>query len=234
MGVFRASTSDRILMFPPGCQRVLAYLALNEAASRSELAGALWPDHPQTRAQADLRTVLWRLRRTSLAFVEVSGNVLSLQEGVDVDLDEVTDWAQSAIAPTMATAVERRTSPRSAGLELLPGWDDEWLEAPRARVRMLQIQAFESIASQLLTAGRVPEAVPFVLHVIESDPLRESAQHLLMEIHIRQGNIPEALRQYEIYRTRLRSELGIEPGLRVTSLIGQYTSRPPAGSRAGH
>ena len=217
-------------MFTPVCQRVLAYLALHEAASRSEVAGALWPDQPQPRALSELRTALWRLQKVSRALILVSGHVLSMSEDTQVDVRDLGDWTMAAISPPVATVTDRYDLPRGAGLELLPGWDEEWLDAPRTRLRMLQIQAFESIATRLLNAGRVPEALPFVLQVVERDPLRESAQHLLLEIHVRQGNVPEALRQFTSYRTHLRTELGIEPGLRLTTLMGQYTQRRPSRS----
>lgn len=226
MGVFRASMPDRVLMFPPTGQRVLAYLALNEAAARSELAGALWPDHPQQRALSDLRTALWRLQRVCDHFVDSQGAALSLKPDVEVDIWALTAWATEAISPSASSVLERPQLPASLGRTMLPGWDENWLDVPRTRLHMLRVQALESVATRLLTAGRVAEAVPFVLSVLETDPLRESAQQLMLEIHLRQGNISDALRQFDHYRTQLRHELGIEPGLRVTTLIGQYAARP--------
>lgn len=228
MGVFRGWAGNRILLFAGAGQRVLAYLALHEAANRSEVAGALWPDLPQARAMADLRTVLWRLQQVSKAFVRTSGEVLYLHELVAVDVHVVDSWARTAISPVVSPVAERVQPPPGAGLELLPGWDDPWLDAPRTRLRMLQMQAYECVASRMLAAGRVPEALPFALHVVQADPLRESAQQLMMEIHLRQGNVGEALRQYERYRSQLWSELRISPGLRVTALISQFAGRTDA------
>jgi DNA-binding SARP family transcriptional activator len=228
MGVLRARAGGRPLLFSGAAQRVLAYLALHEAAGRAQVAGALWPDQPQPRADSDLRTALWRLQRISREFAEVSGGVLALRESVAVDVREITAWAIAEISPAAMLATDRCQPPPGAGLELLPGWDEPWLEAPRTRLRMLQTQAYECVAARLLAAGRVPEALPFALQVLQSDPLRESAQHLMMEIHLRQGNVGEALRQYRQYRALLRAELGIAPGLRVTALIGQYAGHVDA------
>lgn len=90
------------LLFSGAAQRVLAYLAVHDAAGRAELAGVLWPDLPQSRAQSDLRTALWRLRRVSRDFAETSGDVLYLHEHVAVDLRDVATWAAAAISPSVA------------------------------------------------------------------------------------------------------------------------------------
>lgn len=220
-------------MFSGTAQRILAYLALNGVAGRAQLAGALWPDHTQAQAQSDLRTALWRLQQVTRAFVESSGELLCLRESIVVDVNEVMVWANEAISPTTVTLMERTEPPRGAGLELLPGRVDPWLEPHRIRLQMLQTQAYECVASRLLAAGRVPEALPFALQVLQTDPLRESAQHLMLEIHLRQGNVGAALQQYAAYRELLASELGIEPGLRVTTLVGQYVGRGRLGAQVG-
>ena len=225
MGVFRATVSGRPVVFAGAAQRLLAYLALHGVTARSELSGALYPDNTQARAQSDLRTVLWRLQRVSRAFIETSGELLYVSDSVRVDVDDIMAWANEAISPTVMTIMEHVQLPRGAGYELLPGWDHGWLESHRTRVRMLQTQAYECIASRLLSGGREPEALPFALHVLQAEPLRESAQRLMLEIHLRQGNVGAALKQYEGYRTMLRRELGIAPGLRVTALISQYAGR---------
>jgi DNA-binding SARP family transcriptional activator len=229
LGVFRAFTASRACVFSGTAQRILAYLALNGAAARAQLAGELWPDHSQSQAQSDLRTALWRLHQVSRAFVESTGDLLSLHESISVDVDDVIAWANEAISPTTMTFTERNEPPRGAGLELLPGRSDSWLEPHRTRLRMLQTQAYECVAARLLAAGRVPEALPYALQVLQGDPLRESAQHLMLEIHLRQGNVGAALQQYEAYRVLLAGELGIEPGLRVTTLVGQYVGRGRLG-----
>ncbi len=210
--VFVSATSAR---------RVLAYLAINGVTGRDRVAAELWPD--SDRCNAELRTALWRLRQSCPEFLEDGDNVLSLADGVAVDLDEVNAWADEAIAPSVFTSANQSVQPPAgAGQELLPGWPDPWLDAPRTRLRVWQIQAFEALASRLLAAGRTAEAVKYALHASQAEPLRESAQCLMLEIHLRQGNVNEAILHYDAYCTRLRDALGITPGMRVTSLIAPY------------
>ncbi|GAA4671767.1 AfsR/SARP family transcriptional regulator [Phytohabitans rumicis] len=218
LGPFRARRGEHPVTLPRSAARVLAFLAIHSAASRQQVSGALWPDVPQSRASSDLRTALWRLHRAADEFVLVGGETLAISELVAVDVQQVTDWATQ----TVASAGDRPPPPRGSGRELLPGWDEEWLEDARERIRLLTVQAFESVAERLLTAGRPAEALPYLLQVTEIDPLRESAQQLMVELHLRQRNVHEALRQYRRYERLVRRDLGIEPGVGLRSLLSRY------------
>jgi DNA-binding SARP family transcriptional activator len=52
-----------------------------------------------------------------------------------------------------------------------------------------------------------------------AEPLRESAHRLLIQVHLAEGNVAEAVRQYELYRGLLATELGIEPSLAIKRLL---------------
>lgn len=222
MGVFRVRRADGPpVMLPRAAGRLVAYLGVHGPTGRGELAGALWLDSTQSRANADLRTALWRLRKaTGPLLIHVTRSVVALSDAVVVDLHAVEGWALEAIAAA-PTAGTPDGPPPGAGRSLLPGWDEEWLSAPRERLRLLQVQANESIGYRLLTAGHAAEALPYALRVVQSDPLRESGNQLMVEIHLRQGNLIEASRHYERYRRLLHDELAIEPGIGITSLINR-------------
>lgn len=234
LGVFRASADARILNFPSSTRRLLAYLALNEVADRDQIATQLWPELPPDRAHSDLRTALWRLGRVSPDYIEVDGDTLALRDEVAVDVNRVLEWARHVLSLEITPLPnDRWEPPRNAGATLLPAWNEPWLDPHRTAVQMLQLQAFEMLSAKILAAGRVAEALPHALRVVQIDPLRESAQRLLIEIHLRQGNVSDALRQYASYRDLLHDELGISPGLQVTTLIGQFASREEASRRKG-
>ena len=52
-----------------------------------------------------------------------------------------------------------------------------------------------------------------------ADPLRESANRVLIEAHLAEGNLIEARRTYERYRDSVRRELGVDPGEQLASLV---------------
>ncbi|MGH4010092.1 MAG: AfsR/SARP family transcriptional regulator [Pseudonocardiaceae bacterium] len=101
-----------------------------------------------------------------------------------------------------------------------PGWGDDWLVESREELRLLQLYALEAASQRLLVAGRFGEAAGLALAALGLDPLRESANRLLIEIHLRDGNRPDALRQFHKYQQRLRLEMDIAPGPSLTALIG--------------
>lgn len=57
------------------------------------------------------------------------------------------------------------------------------------------------------------------LAAVQTDPLRESAHRTLVELHLADGNPAQAVRQYQSYRTRLRTELGMEPSPHIHELV---------------
>jgi DNA-binding SARP family transcriptional activator len=56
---------------------------------------------------------------------------------------------------------------------------------------------------------------------ISADPLRETAQRLLIEAHLAERNWREARRAFDLYRMLLRAELGVEPGCALRRLLEQ-------------
>src|SRR5690349_21319222 len=68
---------------PPGAQRLIALLALQERnLSRTFTAGLLWPDFTDPRAAANLRSTLWRVHRLCPPLIEATAARIRLGEGV--------------------------------------------------------------------------------------------------------------------------------------------------------
>ncbi|MEV0730292.1 BTAD domain-containing putative transcriptional regulator [Polymorphospora sp. NPDC050346] len=229
LGAFRVRRGGTPLVLPASAARLLAALALHDVTERQELAGRLWPDTTQRRANADLRTALWRLQKVEPRLVVSTRHLLALADPVELDVRLVERWALAAVRPGRDPAELAAPPPVTTVRTLLPGFDDEWVEQPRERLRLLQVQAFESTAAQLLAAGQAGPALPHILQAAQADPLRESANQLLIETHLRQGNVAEALRQYHRYRGHLAA-LGVAPGLGVTNLIARHL---PTGTARG-
>lgn len=221
LGPFRALRDGQPVPLPRGSCRVLAYLALHGTASRGEVAADLWPEATPARASSDLRTALWRLQSADVGFMYSEGQTLALCATVVVDAHQVAEWAMAVLAAPVTT-FEPPPVPPGSERELLPGWDEEWLDHHRERARLLTVQAFESAGERLLANGRTAEALPYLLRVTQLDPFRESAQQLLLQLHLRQRNVHEALRQYRRYRELVRRDLGMEPSAGLRALLSGY------------
>jgi DNA-binding SARP family transcriptional activator len=205
---------------PEASNRLLAFVALhNGSVSRRHVAGVLWPDCDDGRASANLRSALWRLNGLGWAFVEACRNTLVTGPDVIVDVAVVNDWATRLISHREVPDDLLSTPQDVNALELLPDLSDEWALIERERMRQRLLHAFESQSRQLLIEGRYGEAIEVALAVVCADPLRESAQRVLIECHLAEENRVEADRAYRTYQSLLRREVGAEPSAALTRLI---------------
>ncbi|MGR6964401.1 AfsR/SARP family transcriptional regulator [Geodermatophilus sp. URMC 61] len=211
----RRSTGDEL---PRGVQRLVAHLCLSHRPTRTATAGQLWPDVPEDHAHGSLRSALWRLNKAAPGLVEVSGCALRLAGGVRVDVWELDDWAQRAIAPP-GGADEVAVPDATLLGDLLPGWYDDWVLLERERLRQLRMQALEAVAARLAFLGRHCEALEAAYAAVRADPLRESAHRTVVRVHLAQGNLAEALRAYDLFRTMVEDELGVSPTEQMTRLV---------------
>jgi DNA-binding SARP family transcriptional activator len=105
------------------------------------------------------------------------------------------------------------------GLDLLPGWYDDWVLSEAEDWRQLRLHALEALADRLTAMGRWGEAADAAGAAVRAEPLRESANATLIKVHLAEGNQSEAVRQFERYRALLLAELGLEPTLRLRRLV---------------
>jgi DNA-binding SARP family transcriptional activator len=214
---FELRCDGRRVTLPRAAQRVLAFLALNDAQlTRLYVAGVLWLDATEERACANLRSALWRVRREGAELVEADATQVRLGATVDVDVRRAIELSRGAIDRPEAAA--RYLRENIAG-ELLPDWYEEWVDTERERLHQLRLHALEAAAERLMGVGEFGHAVDAGLAAIGSDPLRESAHRVLIKIYVAEGNRTEALRQYGLYRRRLKQEVGLEPSRQMEELV---------------
>ncbi|MEU4156367.1 BTAD domain-containing putative transcriptional regulator [Actinoplanes sp. NPDC026670] len=218
---FRLECQGRALAAPQAVSRLLAFIGVRGRASRAELAGSLWPEASESKAHACLRTTLWRLRQVCADPVVIGSQVLTLAPEVEVDVVEFVGTARRVLSPAGAPALI------TAG-ELLPGWYDDWVLFERERLRQLQMHALEAAATKLIAMDRHADAIEAALAAVRLEPLRESANRVLILAHLAENNVVEAVRCFEGFRASLLRELGVAPtaGLRHLALGGLVPTNP--------
>lgn len=215
----------------PTSQRLLVYLALQRGpVSRLLVRETLWCGIDEHRAGASLRTALWRLHPVGL--VHCSTSHLRLDPAVSVDLHRAIDGAQSVLRDAVPehdlTALAQELV--DIGDELLPGWYDEWVLAEREQFRLLRLNALDRLGERLLEAGLWGEVLQLALAATRAEPLRESSRRLLIRVNLLQGNIVEAVRQYQHYAELLRAEIGGRPTRELQQLLRPFLKAMPATS----
>ena len=219
---FRLQVDGKSVTLPHGVERIVAFLGICRApVNRSRLAATLWPDVADQRANGDLRSALWRLRRITGVLSE-EGTLLTLAPEVDVDVADMAKLTQSLIADPEQPSLERLSELVRAE-DILPGWDEEWLVVERERYRILRLRALERASEVLLAADDFAPALEAALAAAATEPYRESAHRLAIQIHLAEGNHAEAVRAYQAYRTLLDDELGIAPSSLMNDLVASVT-----------
>jgi len=236
LGGFQLLVGGLPVHVPVQAQRLLVLLAVRSAQPRSTLAGTLWGDIPESRAHAYLRNAIWRVRLASGSALRCSRHTVGLAPTVTLDLDVARSGAHAVLSRQSAAV-----RPDLIGVldhDLLPSWDEEWLLIDRERQRQLRLHALEALSDALCRAGQYPDAIAAALAAVRAEPLRESAQRTLIGAHLAEGNICEAVRQFDVYRRLLDDEMGIAPGRRLTAIVGDAlrtarTGIPRQGNLAG-
>lgn len=217
---FGLEHADAPVELPVGMQRVLAFLALRGPAHRCVVAGTLWPEVPEPRALACLRTSVWRLNRVAGGLVVTQGMGLATPTTMSIDSRE-----QEFFATRLVREHADDEHWIAGGLgnlwpgELLPGWYDDWVVFERERLSQLRLHALEHAAKVLTRRGQLETAVQLALEAVRAEPLRESANAVLISVYVAEGNLSDAIHQYDVFRDLLQRELGLEPSRSLNRLV---------------
>ena len=221
---------------PEGSKRLVVFVALaGGRVDRRSAAGVLWPDGGDVRAAGNLRSALWRMRGAGIDLIDGDKTALWLRAGTAIDLRCISDWAGRLIEGT-ARGSDLDPSPcRLQACDLLPGWYDEWVVFERERLRQRVLHGMEALGRQLVRAQRPHEAVAAARRVVAFDPLRESAQRVLVEAQLAAGDTAGARASYAVYRDAALRLLGAPPSDALSALVhappAQRRSRADAAAR---
>jgi SARP family transcriptional regulator, regulator of embCAB operon len=226
LGGFELRCVNVPVRLPLGAQRLVAFLAVQSVPLlRSHVGEALWPDSHRRRASANLRSALWRIRQAHHNVLDADSSRLSLCADVTVDVRERAALARTLLdrSASLPTGMFGPHTVTELSADLLRDWYDEWLFLERDRWTQLRLHALEALAEHLLAAGAYSEAVEAALAAVWAEPLRESANRILVRVYAAEGNLSEAVRQYHRYRYLLHRELKAPPTAQMEELIRALT-----------
>ncbi|HEX6232780.1 MAG TPA: BTAD domain-containing putative transcriptional regulator [Jiangellaceae bacterium] len=212
------------IQIPSRSQRLVALLALRGRQNRAKVAGILWPDVSEPRAQASLRAALSALQRRVPSLVNKDNGDICLNGDISSDVVEFRRQADQILNGHIPEPLPVLDDPALTGGELLPGWYDDWVFVEQERIHQLRLHVLEALAQELADRGAHPHALQMALSAVEIDPLRESARRAVINVHLSQGNTADAVREYERFSSLLQNELGVTPTCQMTDLIEGATT----------
>ncbi|WP_406514696.1 BTAD domain-containing putative transcriptional regulator [Streptomyces sp. NBC_00499] len=197
-------------------RRLLAALLLrpNVDVTVDQLAEDLWDGNPPSSIRSNLKTYVAGLRRAGIP-ITTSPDGYRIDAGPG-ELDSLA-FEELKSEPPQALGLWR--GPVLHGLPLSPAMDAIVCRLQDLRFRMLETLPAHTIGPDLMYSLR---------EAIDLEPLREGLHAELMRslyLHNRAG---EAVQVYHGLRTRLATELGIDPGLEVQALYLQILATDPA------
>jgi DNA-binding SARP family transcriptional activator len=215
---FELADGQAVTALPPSAQRLVAFLALQRCpVLRVFVAGTLWPETSDRQAAARLRSTVWRVQRVGCAVLDANSTHLALSRAATVDFHAV---AVAALTVIRGTALRWDDVDALCGSQdLLPDWYDDWLAIERERFRQLRLHGLEALAVALARRRRYAEAGQAALAAVAADPLRESAHRALITVHLAEGNVWEARRQYDRFADLTRTCLGTAPSGALQHLV---------------
>jgi DNA-binding SARP family transcriptional activator len=229
LGSFTASVHGATVSLGVDARRAVAYLAVHRRPQRPEdLAADLWPGVPAARSLPLLHEAL--AEPVAAGMVVTQEGTLALDPAVDVDLDDAMTLVRVLTAAAGAPDGVPADLPAATALlraDVLPGEPAAWLAVERERFRQIRLNALEELSASLRAAGCHAEAVALAEELVRTAPSRESARRALIEAHLAQGEIAEAVAQYDEYQELLRSSVGGPSAFGMEGALGLEGLLPP-------
>lgn len=219
LGAFALHIDAEPVRVPMNTQRLVSFLAIHQGAlQRQHVAGSLWGDSSEARAAGSLRSALWRLGHPTDPLVEVRDTHLRLNPIVDVDIRACEALARRVLDDDQVLS-EADMDGALLSVDLLPDWTEDWVLMNREYHTQLRVRALEALCRRLTEMGRFGQAVQAGMQAVAVEPLRESAQRMLIAAHIAEGNTSAAAQCYDAFRELLLADLDIAPSSAMAALV---------------
>jgi DNA-binding SARP family transcriptional activator len=209
-------------------QGLLAYLLLHrhQYQLREVLIDLFWQNQNPTQARRCLNTAIWRLRRVLEPDGIARGTYLVTTPAGEVGLNQESDyWLDVAIFEEQIQAALRSArqplSPDEAQAlesalqlyvgDLLEGFYDDWVLQERERLQSLYLSSLVFLMRHYKAVGAYNESLSCATRILDCDPLREEIHREMMQLYLEVGQRAKAVRQYEICRHVLDTQLGLSP-----------------------
>lgn len=216
---------------------LLVYLALEGGPQpREHLAAMLWPEATPERSHASLRNTLGHLKsvlqqtggQANNNYLSVTHTALALNPDANITLDlHVVERAYllaradrssrtlpegSASLPMLQAAADSYRGDFLVGFSLsdasaFDDWASNQQEVWRRRLGLI----LDRLSEIQFAQGDLASAAETASQWISLDPLNEGAYRRKMRAHFAAGERGQALETYDLCRTALEIELGIEP-----------------------
>ncbi len=232
LGGFQITYNDREVRALQAERLVLlaSYLLLHSSKpiTRKQLAYTFWADTTEEQARTNLRNLFHHFKKASPEIdssLEMEGQSIRWKPGAEIRLDaaefeEVLAKAKAAQNDKVRIEFLQQAVNLYRG-ELLPGYYEDWILTRREELHQAYLAALSQLAKLLEDSRQYEESIEITNRLIRSEPLNESAYHLVMRLHALNNDRAGALQAYHACVTVMRRELDMEPSTEIQTLYEQ-------------
>jgi DNA-binding SARP family transcriptional activator len=213
----------RTVLAQPKRLALLTYLAAARPAgfhSRDTLLNLLWPEFDQEHARAALRQAVYVLRRALGADVVIGCGDSVIGMGPSKLWCDVNAFEKAIGACEDATALDLYQG------ELLKGFHvsgapefERWVDRERGRLSTYAAAAALRLADAEEKIGDTARALHWTRRLLAVCPDDECAVRRMLSLLHRIGDRAAAIRVYQDFGRRLKTDYGLEPSLETRRLI---------------
>jgi DNA-binding SARP family transcriptional activator len=235
---------------PPKALELLCYLLLRRERihAREALAGAFWPDAPDSLSRKYLRQAIWRLSSTLSGQAdparEESEGLLIVNPGwirvnpkapcwLDVATFEQTydlyrDVPGQKLTDSQAQAIEAAAVLYNG--DLIEAWYHDWCVLERTRLQLTYLAMLEQLMSYCEAKQSYAKGIAYGQCILRHDPARECTHRHLMRLYYQAGDRTTALRQYDRCAAAMAKHFDLEPSRETVSIYHLLRGDCLAGS----
>ena len=228
---------------------LLVYLAVTKQTyTRDTLATLFWPEKSTAAARTHLRKSLWVLKKAVGAnLLAISQQSVGINPEADLWLDvdhfrhllasceqhgHAKDEVCADCLSPLEEAVNLYRGDFLAGFALADSSQfDDWQFFQAESLRQELAGALERLVYGYSTVKDYESAILRARQWVALDPLFEFAQRTLMQVYHQAGQTSAALRQYDLFVTLLKKEMGLSPEKETTSLYEVIKADRKLGAR---
>jgi predicted ATPase/DNA-binding SARP family transcriptional activator len=203
---------------------LLIYLARHKMPkSREHLAELLWPDRTAKQAYGSLRTAISKSKPFLGDILHTNYHEIGIHAWLDANRFE--ELLQTPNTVGEALSLYQGDFMASFFTSDAREYED-WQLRETEKLSEQFMQATVSYIGVLQGLSRPKEAIVLARHALGMSPLREDLQRALILLYHAAGDRVSALRQYDVYRSLLWEELGLEPDASLQALQKQLEQSP--------
>lgn len=199
----------------------------NHQMVRDHVNEILWPDLDAKAASSQLYKAIHHIRKAFSEYTDDADDWIDITDeliridppgGLVTDVQRFEQAARDGLRDQNISDLEKAVS-IYAGDFLPMDRYAEWGSLPREHYRQLYLDTLTKLATQYEQQGNLSDAAEMLRLALEKEPALEAAHRNLMEIFARQGQVTRALRQYDLCRNALGSELGMDPSSETVATL---------------